>query len=200
MDGTSKAYPLVRRSKHCAKNTGWVWGYSASSGKARSGRSSWRFVPSYPKKNLRSGRGAQTVAQVINRRFTAQTDEPFVVFLIGLRINRPLKVTKWVPTAYAMGPMLRELYRNRSRASSARRLFCTGPVSPWSNTGVPPKTSNATPVPLTRLTSPPGGASTATWVPAGASASGTRCIWSSREDSRPSTTQRHPSVSRKPPV
>ncbi|MGB3635602.1 MAG: DUF4188 domain-containing protein, partial [Rubrobacteraceae bacterium] len=52
------------------------------------------------------------MAQVINRRFTAEVKESFVVFLIGMRINRPLEVRKWFPTAYAMGPMLRELYRN----------------------------------------------------------------------------------------
>ncbi|MGF1470755.1 MAG: DUF4188 domain-containing protein [Rubrobacteraceae bacterium] len=49
---------------------------------------------------------------VIERRFAARSDEPFVVFLIGMRINHPLKLRKWVPTAYAMGPLLRELYRN----------------------------------------------------------------------------------------
>ena len=43
-------------------------------------------------------------------RFTADTDEPFVVFLIGMRINNFLALHKWVPTAQAMGPMLRSLY------------------------------------------------------------------------------------------
>ncbi len=42
-------------------------------------------------------------------RFTAEIDGPFVVFIIGMRINRLLAVTKWVPTALAMGPMLRSL-------------------------------------------------------------------------------------------
>jgi hypothetical protein len=30
------------------------------------------------------------MARVIPGRFTAQIDEPFVVFLIGIRVNRPL--------------------------------------------------------------------------------------------------------------
>lgn len=47
--------------------------------------------------------------QIFPGRFTADTDEPFVVFLIGMRINRPLALSKWVPTALAMGPMLRSL-------------------------------------------------------------------------------------------
>ena len=42
-------------------------------------------------------------------RFTADMDGPFVVFLIGMRINKPLALHKWLPTALAMGPMLRSL-------------------------------------------------------------------------------------------
>ncbi len=45
-------------------------------------------------------------------RYTAHTDDPFVVFLIGMRINKPLALTRWVPTARAMGPMLTSLYKN----------------------------------------------------------------------------------------
>jgi hypothetical protein len=47
-------------------------------------------------------------------RYTTSIDGPFVVFLIGFRINRPLAVRKWLPVAKAMGPMLRELYANPS--------------------------------------------------------------------------------------
>jgi hypothetical protein len=35
----------------------------------------------------------------------------FVVFLIGMRINRPLLVHKWWPVAVSMPRMLKELYR-----------------------------------------------------------------------------------------
>lgn len=55
------------------------------------------------------------MAQIMNGRYTADMEESFVVFLIGMRINRIFEVRKWVPTAYAMGPMLRELYRNPER-------------------------------------------------------------------------------------
>lgn len=51
------------------------------------------------------------MAEVMPGRFTARMDEPFVVFIIGMRINRFLAFKKWVPTVRAMGPMLRELYR-----------------------------------------------------------------------------------------
>ena len=49
------------------------------------------------------------MVQVLPGRFTAQMDEPFVVFIIGMRVNQPLAFKKWVPTARAMRPMLREL-------------------------------------------------------------------------------------------
>lgn len=49
---------------------------------------------------------------VIPGRFTAQIDEPFVVFIIGMRVNRFLAFPKWIPTARAMGPMLRALFQH----------------------------------------------------------------------------------------
>lgn len=67
------------------------------------------------------------MAQVINRRFTAQTDEPFVVFMIGMRINRPLDFKRWVPTARAMGPMLRELYGNPEKGFLGAETFLYWP-------------------------------------------------------------------------
>lgn len=36
-------------------------------------------------------------------------EQEFCVFLIGMRINRPLKIHKWLPVAMAMPRMLREL-------------------------------------------------------------------------------------------
>lgn len=40
---------------------------------------------------------------------TARMEGSFCVFLIGMRINRPLKVHKWLPVMRAMPRMLREL-------------------------------------------------------------------------------------------
>lgn len=45
-------------------------------------------------------------------RFTAQIDGPFVVFLIGIRINRFLAFSKWLPTVTAMKPMLDTLRKH----------------------------------------------------------------------------------------
>ena len=50
------------------------------------------------------------MAAVFPGRFTAQVDEPLVVFVIGMRVNRLRAVRKWLPVAREMGPMLRMLY------------------------------------------------------------------------------------------
>ena len=50
--------------------------------------------------------------EIITERMTANVDEDFVVFLIGMRINRFSKIHKWLPVSAAMPKMLRELYRN----------------------------------------------------------------------------------------
>ncbi len=44
-------------------------------------------------------------------RLTASLDGEFVVFLIGMRINEPLKIHKWLPVARAMPRMIAELKR-----------------------------------------------------------------------------------------
>jgi hypothetical protein len=38
---------------------------------------------------------------ILNQRLTARLDGEFVVFLIDLRINRPLALHKWVPVVRA---------------------------------------------------------------------------------------------------
>lgn len=43
------------------------------------------------------------------KRMTADRDEPFVVFLIGMRINSYWKIHKWPPVALTMPRMIREL-------------------------------------------------------------------------------------------
>ena len=48
---------------------------------------------------------------IIPQRVTAAVDtNEMVVFLIGMRVNKPWKVHKWVPVAKAMGKMIDELY------------------------------------------------------------------------------------------
>jgi hypothetical protein len=49
------------------------------------------------------------MATIIAKRVTAQIVGDFVVFLIGMRINKPLKIHKWLPVFMAMPKMIREL-------------------------------------------------------------------------------------------
>jgi hypothetical protein len=49
------------------------------------------------------------MAAILDRRVTAEIDGDFVVFLIGMRINRPWNVHKWLPVLMAMPRMLKEL-------------------------------------------------------------------------------------------
>lgn len=51
------------------------------------------------------------MAASIDRRVAAELDGPFVLFLIGVRINRPWKLWSWLPVLTAMPRMLAELQR-----------------------------------------------------------------------------------------
>lgn len=53
------------------------------------------------------------MSNVFPGRFTAQVDGPFVVFIIGMRINKLWAVHKWMPVARAMGPMVEQLLAHR---------------------------------------------------------------------------------------
>ena len=47
---------------------------------------------------------------IVEERVAARVErDEFVVFLIGMRVNKPWKVHKWLPVARAMGRMLTEL-------------------------------------------------------------------------------------------
>lgn len=49
------------------------------------------------------------MSEVNDRRMTAHIEGDFVVFLIGMRINKPLKPHKWFPAVMSMPKMLKEL-------------------------------------------------------------------------------------------
>jgi hypothetical protein len=51
------------------------------------------------------------MARVIVDRMCAQMDGDFVVFIIGMRVNKPWKVHKWLPVFFGMPRMLKELAR-----------------------------------------------------------------------------------------
>lgn len=77
-------------------------------------------------------------ATVYPGRYTAKTDQPFVVFLIGMRVNQPWQFRKWMSVAKAMPPMLKVLHANAEEkgflgAEQFFRLFplTTMMVSYW---------------------------------------------------------------------
>ncbi len=49
------------------------------------------------------------MAKIIAERMAAQIESDFVVFLIGMRINKPWKVRSWWPVFMGMSRMLKEL-------------------------------------------------------------------------------------------
>ena len=52
------------------------------------------------------------MAAVVPARMSAHVEGDFVVFLIGMRINKWWKVHRWLPVAAAMGPMLAALVKH----------------------------------------------------------------------------------------
>lgn len=66
------------------------------------------------------------MAKVIPGRYTAQTDQPFVVFLIGMRINKLRAVRKWMPVGMAMAPMIRELYAHPEKGFLGAHVYRAG--------------------------------------------------------------------------
>jgi hypothetical protein len=52
------------------------------------------------------------MAKVFKGRYTADLEGDFVVFLIGMRVNKLWKLHRWIPVAAAMGPMLAALSRH----------------------------------------------------------------------------------------
>lgn len=64
-------------------------------------------------------------------RYTAKTDQPFVVFLIGMRINNFWALRKWLPVAMAMNPMMAELQKHPEKGFLGGTLAVTssGPLA-----------------------------------------------------------------------
>ncbi len=63
------------------------------------------------------------MSAVFPGRYTAQTDEPFVVFLIGMRVNNLLAIRQWLPVANAMGPMISELMQHPEKGLMSNQFF-----------------------------------------------------------------------------
>jgi hypothetical protein len=70
------------------------------------------------------------LGRVIDKRVTATIEGDFVVFLIGLRINKLWKPWKWLPTFLAMPRMLRELEQNPESGFLGANFYAAGPRRP----------------------------------------------------------------------
>ncbi len=70
------------------------------------------------------------MSKVFNGRYTAKTDQPFVVFLIGMRINKWQRFDKWIPVVNAMPPMLITLFTHPEKGFLHAEFYLkfTGPV------------------------------------------------------------------------
>jgi hypothetical protein len=69
------------------------------------------------------------MAKVTRGRMTAEIGGEFVVFLIGMRVNKPWKLHKWLPVFAAMGPMLRVLSKQKDLGLLGYSLWI-GPTGP----------------------------------------------------------------------
>jgi len=63
------------------------------------------------------------MSNVIPGRYTAHIEGPFVVFIIGMRVNRLFAFRKWVPTAMAMNPMLSTLFQHPEKGFLGAHTF-----------------------------------------------------------------------------
>ena len=63
------------------------------------------------------------MSKVISGRFTANIEGPFVVFIIGMRVNKFFAFHKWIATAMAMGPMIRTLYEHPEKGFLGAQTF-----------------------------------------------------------------------------
>ena len=70
------------------------------------------------------------MAHVFPGRYTADIEGDFVIFLIGMRINKPLKVHKWWPVFTAMYPMLKAHEANPELGVLDTRVAVLSPRSP----------------------------------------------------------------------
>jgi len=68
------------------------------------------------------------VTEIFPGRYTAQTDTPVVLFVIGMRINRLWDARKWWPVATAMPRMLAELSRKPDCGFLSARTYLSGRV------------------------------------------------------------------------
>jgi len=68
-------------------------------------------------------------ARIFPGKFTAESHEEIVVFVIGMRINRWRAVHKWLPVMMAMPPMIKELAMHKELGCLSSENFFKLPLT-----------------------------------------------------------------------
>ena len=71
------------------------------------------------------------MAEVHAQRLAAQIEGDFVVFIIGVRINKLWKIHKWLPATQAMSRMMKELSRNPESGFLGHEQFMSTTIQYW---------------------------------------------------------------------
>jgi hypothetical protein len=68
------------------------------------------------------------MTEIADGRYTARTEKPVILFLIGMRLNNLLAVRKWFPVVLAMPRMLAELSEKPETGLLFYRSYLSGRV------------------------------------------------------------------------
>jgi Domain of unknown function (DUF4188) len=68
------------------------------------------------------------MTQIVDGRYTARTEKPVILFLIGMRFNNLIAVRKWLPVVRAMPRMLAELSKKPETGLLFYRSYLSGRV------------------------------------------------------------------------
>jgi len=68
------------------------------------------------------------MAPVFPGRFAASTDQTYVVFIVGICINKPFAIHRWWPAFSPMLPMVRQLEAQPEKGLLGTRFFLSWPV------------------------------------------------------------------------
>ena len=63
------------------------------------------------------------MAPITRERMTATTDDGFVLFLLGMRVNNWFAIRRWLPVFTAMPRMLKELHINRELGFKSYQMW-----------------------------------------------------------------------------
>jgi hypothetical protein len=68
------------------------------------------------------------MSHIFAGRYAAHADAPFVLFLIGVNINKPLRIPQWMPAVSAMLPMISQLRAHPEKGMIDSRTYLSFPT------------------------------------------------------------------------